>query len=192
MLVSIIHLGSGHEFLLQKYDIDGLVFWALTKINDACGLSGYSTRMTFYGKYVTLGIAGIVALQFCCVLFNDIYVSSPFRQINRMRMGGISVPYEPFPKITPSHERQWCSTTGLLLHYCRACAQIGFKQTLYILGFYIFMILCSIACRIEATVTYYSLVLVVIINISIIWGWYMRSYFLLEWSIVAISCMICG
>ena len=64
-------------FLQQKYGIAGP--WCFVRsLNDACEPSGYSTQMTFYGMYMTLGFAGIVtSLIFLIVYFN---LASSFRE----------------------------------------------------------------------------------------------------------------
>lgn len=68
-------------FLQQKYGIAGP--WCFVRsLNDACEPSGYSTQMTFYGMYMTLGVAGIVtSLIFLIVYFK---LASSFREARHL------------------------------------------------------------------------------------------------------------
>ena len=68
-------------FLQKKYGIAGP--WCFVRsLNDACEPSGYSTQITFYGMYMTLGITGTVAsLIFSVVYFK---LASSFREARHL------------------------------------------------------------------------------------------------------------
>ena len=68
-------------FMQQKYGIAGP--WCFVRsLNDDCEPSGYTTQMAFYGMYMTLGFAGIIAsLIFLIVYFK---LASSFRDVRHL------------------------------------------------------------------------------------------------------------
>ena len=68
-------------FIQQKYGIAGP--WCFVRsLNDDCEPTGFTTQMTFYGMYMTLGVAGIVAsLIFSVVYFK---LASSFREVRHL------------------------------------------------------------------------------------------------------------
>jgi uncharacterized membrane protein YagU involved in acid resistance len=65
----------------DKYGIAGP--WCFVRsLDDYCEPTGYSTQMTFYGMYMTLGVAGIIAsLIFLVVYFK---LANAFKEVRRL------------------------------------------------------------------------------------------------------------